>query len=101
MKPDVRNYTRRAAIAAALAHPLRLMVIDFLHERGETCVCELVAAFACKQPIMSKHLATLKNVGLVGQRKEGLKVFYSLKTPCILDFFACADKAFENHKNTL
>jgi len=43
----------------------------------------------------------LKNVGLLNVQKEGLKVFYSLKTPCIMNFFECADKAFENHKNSL
>ena len=96
-----KKFERRAAIAGALAHPMRLQILDFLQRHGTTCVCRLVEAFGCKQPIMSKHLATLKNVGLLNVQKEGLKVFYSLKTPCIMNFFECADKAFENHKNSL
>ncbi|MBF0408550.1 MAG: helix-turn-helix transcriptional regulator [Candidatus Riflebacteria bacterium] len=98
---DEQKFARRAAIAKALSHSMRLQIIEFLHAKGLSCVCELVEAFGCKQPIMSKHLTILKNAGLVNVKKEGLKVFYSLKTPCILDFFECADRAFENHKNSL
>ncbi len=97
----LKSFERRALIAAALAHPLRLQILDRLFRQGPTCVCDLVDAFGCKQPIMSKHLLILKNVGLVEQRKEGLKVFYSLKTPCIMSFFECADRTFENHKKSL
>ncbi len=101
MKGDEKKFERRAAIARALAHPLRLRILDHLRAHGELCVCQLVDEFGCKQPIMSKHLLILKSHGLVEIRKDGLKVFYSLKTPCILNFFQCADKAFENHKNSL
>ena len=100
-KNDEKKFERRVIIAKALAHNLRLRIIEFLHKRGMTCVCELVEAFGCQQPIMSKHLSILKSAGLVSLRKEGLKVFYSLKTPCILTFFECADKAFENYKNSI
>jgi ArsR family transcriptional regulator len=98
---DPKKFERRAVIAKALSHAMRLEILEFLHTRGKTCVCELVAAFGCLQPIMSKHLTILKNAGLVTIKKEGLKVFYTLKTPCILTFFDCADRAFENHKNSL
>lgn len=101
MQSEVKIFQRRAAIAGALAHPLRLRILDYLHRHGATCVCQLVAAFGCQQPVMSKHLLILKQHGLVDMRKEGLKTFYSLKTPCILKFFECADRAFENHKNSL
>ncbi|NLI74878.1 MAG: helix-turn-helix transcriptional regulator [Candidatus Riflebacteria bacterium] len=101
MKTDLKDFDRRAAIAGALAHPLRLRILDFLNTHGPACVCQLVEVFGCLQPIMSKHLAVLKTFGLVSIRKEGLKAFYSLKAPCILNFFECADKAFENHKNSL
>ena len=100
-KTDERKFERRAAIAKAMAHPMRLKILEFLHDRGTTCVCELVGAFECLQPIVSKHLTILKNAGLVSLRKEGLKVYYSLKTPCILTFFECADRVFDNHKKSL
>lgn len=98
---DVKKFERRAAVAGALSHALRLQILDYLRREGPTCVCVLVEAFGCKQPIVSKHLLILKNAGLVDDRKDGLKVFYSLKTPCILDFFECADRVFENHRKSL
>lgn len=102
MQPkNLKAFERRAIIASALAHPLRLQMLDWLYRRGPTCVCELVEACACSQPIASKHLLILRNAGLVEVRKDGLKAFYSLKTPCIMTFFECADRAFENHKKSL
>jgi ArsR family transcriptional regulator len=101
MEQELKKFERRAAIAGALSHPMRLMILDHLARQGATCVCQLADAFGCLQPIMSKHLTILKNIGLVTLKKEGLKAFYSLKTPCILNFFECADKAFENHKKSM
>lgn len=101
MKMNSKIYEQRAAIAGVLAHPMRLMLLDYLSEQGETCVHDLVDFFCCKQPVMSKHLNILKNIGLLGIRKAGLKVFYSLKSPCIMSFFDCADKAIKSHKESL
>ena len=97
----LKTFERRAIIASAMAHPLRLQILDRLFQQGPTCVCDLVEAFDSKQPILSKHLLILKTAGLVDVQKKGLKMFYSLKTPCIMNFFECADRAFENHKNSL
>lgn len=35
------------------------------------------------------------NAGVLSYRKEGLKVFYSLKTPCIIDFFTCVTRVLK------
>jgi ArsR family transcriptional regulator len=40
---------------------------------------------------VSKHLAILRNAGLVEVDKRGAQVFYSLTTPCILKFVDCVD----------
>jgi len=72
----------------ALSSPIRLMIIDEL-SRGERCVCELQPLFAIGQSTLSRHLAALKNVGILAERREGTKVFHRLATPCILNAFAC------------
>ena len=72
----------------ALANPIRLMIVDEL-SRGERCVCELQPLFAIDQSTLSRHLSALKNVGIVGERREGTKVFHWLATPCILSIFGC------------
>ena len=73
-----------------MAHPSRLMMIDALAE-GEKCVCELQTLVDADMSTVSKHLTIMKNAGLVTDRKEGLKVFYRLRVPCVLRFFDCVD----------
>ena len=86
---DKEAYVLKARVAKALAHESRLMIIDALRER-EMCVCDLVELVGSDQSTVSKHLGILKNAGIVDDRREGNKVFYSLKTPCVLNFFQCA-----------
>lgn len=85
-----RHYEARAAILKALGHPTRLMLVEMLRE-GERCVCELVEGVGSERTGISKHLAILKQSGIVCDRKEGLRVYYSLACPCVLDFFACLE----------
>jgi ArsR family transcriptional regulator len=93
MRGDI--YDRRARIAKALAHPLRLKIIDQLASDRERCVCELVEAIGCDQPVISKHLAVLRNAGVVAFRQEGTSVYYRLRTPCIKNFLECIDRVIK------
>jgi DNA-binding transcriptional ArsR family regulator len=83
-------YKSKANIIKAMAHPSRLMMIDALAE-GEKCVCELQVLVDADMSTVSKHLTIMKNAGLVSDRKDGLKVFYRLRVPCVLRFFDCVD----------
>lgn len=73
----------------ALASPARLKIIDEL-SRGERCMCELQPLFAMNKSTLSRHIATLQNVGIISERREGVKCFLKLQTPCILNVFDCA-----------
>ena len=79
---------KQAEIVKALAHPVRLAVVEFLLE-GERCVCEIAEHVGTEQSNLSKHLAVMTGAGLLGQRKEGLKVYYSARCPCVNKFTAC------------
>ena len=70
----------RAKVFKALADPLRLRIIEFLRE-GENCVCEIFPHVGIAQPLASRHLKILKNCGLVRDRKEGNRRFYSVTDP--------------------
>lgn len=78
----------RARILKALGHPARLRIVDEL-SRGDRCGCELLPLLRINQSVVSRHLACLRNVGLISERKEGLKVMYHLATPCILRALDC------------
>ncbi len=74
----------------ALAHPSRLFIVDEL-SRGERCVCELTEMIGADVSTVSKHLAVLRDAGLVLDDRRGQQVFYRLRVPCILNFFGCVE----------
>ena len=85
------HYKRRAQVLKALGHPSRLAMVEALLE-GEKCVCELQELVGSDMSTVSKHLSVLRNASLVDDRKEGLKVYYSLRLPCVARFFDCVDE---------
>ncbi|HKJ00584.1 MAG TPA: metalloregulator ArsR/SmtB family transcription factor [bacterium] len=62
----------------ALADETRLRCLVLLAGQEELCVCELTHALKVSQPKMSRHLAMLREAGLVADRRQGLWVFYQL-----------------------
>ena len=89
--PDSRKrllFEKQAGIAQAIGHPLRLEIIDFLKD-GEQCVCDIAEHIGAERSNVSRHLSVMVAAGVLEHRKEGLKVIYRLKCPCILDFFTC------------
>ncbi|MDH4230950.1 MAG: metalloregulator ArsR/SmtB family transcription factor [Nitrospirota bacterium] len=66
-----------ANVFKALSDTTRLRVLKLL-ERGELCVCDIVAAMQMSQPKVSFHLNALKEAGFVKDRKEGRWIHYRL-----------------------
>jgi ArsR family transcriptional regulator len=73
---------RSAALFQALSDEKRLRILALLAS-GEHCVCELTEALELSQSLLSFHLKTLKEAGLVADRREGRWVYYSLKTQAL------------------
>ena len=86
----------QAAILKAMAHPTRLFIIHEL-SHGERCVCELTSMVEVDVSTVSKHLTVLKNAGIVTDEKRGLQVFYTLRVPCILNFFGCVESVLRSN----
>ncbi len=70
--------TRVARLFQALSDPTRLHIVELLAD-GEHCVCDLMTAVDAAQSRLSFHLKTLKDAGLVVDRKEGRWVHYRLR----------------------
>ncbi len=87
-------FEKQAEIAKAIAHPLRIAVVNFLKD-GEQCVCDIAEHVGSERSNVSRHLSVMVNAGLLEYRKEGLKVIYRLKTPCILEFFSCVSRVLK------
>jgi ArsR family transcriptional regulator len=81
-------YDKQAEILKALAHPIRIAILDFLKD-GEQCVCDIAEFAGSERSNVSKHLSVLVSCGVLDYHKEGLNVIYRLKARCIMDFFKC------------
>jgi ArsR family transcriptional regulator, arsenate/arsenite/antimonite-responsive transcriptional repressor len=75
--PTSANLARTARLCRALSDENRLRIIGMLTS-GERCVCELTAALDLGQSLLSHHLKTLKDAGVVTDRREGRWVYYTL-----------------------
>jgi ArsR family transcriptional regulator len=71
-------YIDADALFSTLAHPLRLRALLLLHREGELCVCELTHALGVSQPMISRHLAQMRQTGLVEHRRQSAWVYYRM-----------------------
>ncbi|HID22325.1 MAG TPA: transcriptional regulator [Planctomycetaceae bacterium] len=92
---SVQTYQAWAKVAKALAHPARLMIVDELAEHGPRCVCELTELVGSDMSTVSRHLAQLRDAGLIESGKQGQMVFYRLRAPCVRGFFDCIQAVLE------
>jgi ArsR family transcriptional regulator len=90
-KVPSKLHEKRAQVLKAMAHPARLAMLDALAD-GEVCVCDLHALVGSDLSTVSKHLAVLREAGIVADRRQGPQVYYSLRVPCALNFFGCIDQ---------
>jgi len=91
---ETRFNQERALIFKALGHPLRLAILDEL-QNGDFCVQDLMQRLNCEQSNLSRHLAVLKQAGIVDSQKQGMFVYYSLTIPCINGFFNCVNQVLK------
>jgi len=78
----------KAQVLQAIGHPIRLAVVDLLKD-GPMCVCEIAERVGAERSNVSRHLSVMLKAGVLGAHKDGLKMIYELKTPCVLDFMSC------------
>jgi ArsR family transcriptional regulator len=91
-------FEKQAEIAKAIAHPLRIAILDFLKD-GEQCVCDIAEYVGSERSNVSRHLSVMVNAGVLECRKDGLKVIYKLRTTCILDCFSCITTCLKQQAN--
>ena len=62
------------------------------------CVCDLRGRVGLDMSTVSKHLSVLKHAGVISGEKRGTWVYYSLKTPCVIQFLACLDQVLPGNE---
>ena len=87
-------FRQQARVLKVLANESRLKIVDRL-SRGECSVGELTDLIGSDRTTISKHLALLRAHGIVLDRREGNVVYYTLLTPCVMNFFSCATQVLK------
>lgn len=82
--------TLKAEFFRALAHPVRIRLLEVLSSAGEQNVQALVQRLGIDQPIVSQQLARLRAGGIVTARKSATTVTYALADPMISDLLRVA-----------
>lgn len=96
-RAEKAKYETRAKVLKALAHPARLRIVDELAEHDEVCVCDLTEVVGSDMSTVSRHLAQLKNAGIVESEKQGQMVFYRLRIKCLTSLFGCIESVVKCH----
>ncbi|MCL4396466.1 MAG: metalloregulator ArsR/SmtB family transcription factor [Chloroflexi bacterium] len=85
------TYRLNANLMKAIAHPARLRILTALSE-DEECVCHLTALLHQRQAYVSQQLMFLRQAGLIADRKDGLRVYYRIKNPGVIDVLDAVNK---------
>ena len=85
---EIHNH--RVKVLKALGHSSRLYIVLRLSQ-SEACVGDLTHEIGADVSTVSKHLAVLRDAGLVKDRREGQNILYSITCDCIFQFIHCID----------
>lgn len=86
----------KAEFFKALAHPMRIRILEVLSEGGRS-VNEIQSILGSEGSAVSQQLAVLRNKNVVSSIKSGTSVIYSLRDPLIKDLLSVAKQIFDNH----
>jgi ArsR family transcriptional regulator len=88
MMIDQVRIERAAEVLKTVAHPLRLRIVELL-ESGEKSVNEIKDLLGVTQPLTSQHLSQMRMRGVLGSRREGTLVYYSIANPDVVKVIHC------------
>jgi len=85
---ELDKYARELKV---LGHPMRLKLLCMIAREEEPCVSELWTCLDQPQPVISQHLAVLKDKGIVQSEVKGNRRIYSITDPFVQDLVATID----------
>jgi DNA-binding transcriptional ArsR family regulator len=84
----LESYARKLKV---LGHPVRLKLLCMIARQEDPCVSELWVCLNQPQPVVSQHLAVLKDKGIVRSEVKGNKRIYSIIDPFVRDLVRTID----------
>jgi DNA-binding transcriptional ArsR family regulator len=92
------HYAQSTQMMKALAHPVRLAILDVLRD-GEVCVCHLETALNQRQAYISQQLSLLREAGLVEDRREGWRIYYRVSQPQVFEIIDQVERLIGRRKS--
>jgi ArsR family transcriptional regulator len=89
---NVYKLTQLSSRLKAMAHPVRIAIIEMLTDVPQMSVTEIYSRLSIEQAAASHHLNIMKNKGILVARREGKKIFYSLVNESLSDIIRCLGK---------
>ncbi len=89
---DIIKLEAAASKLRAIAHPMRIAIIELLNEEKKLSVTEIFERLNIEQASASHHLNILKNKGVLSSKREGKQIHYSLKAKTLSEIIACINK---------
>jgi len=93
---DVDKLELAASKLRAIAHPMRIAIIDLLTVNPKMTVTEIYEYLNLEQASASHHLNILKNKGLLDSKRDGKMIYYSLKFEHLTEVIDCINRCSVN-----
>jgi DNA-binding transcriptional ArsR family regulator len=89
---DLQKLETAANRLRAMAHPMRIAIIELLTDNARLTVTEIYETLGIEQASASHHLNILKNKGLLDSKRDGKMIFYSLRTHTLANIVECINQ---------
>jgi DNA-binding transcriptional ArsR family regulator len=89
---DITKLENAASKLRAIAHPMRIAIIELLEQKPKLSVTEIYTHLKIEQASASHHLNILKIKGVLFSKRDGKKIFYSLRSDALTEIVHCIDK---------
>ncbi len=86
---DITQLENSANRLKSIAHPMRIAILELLRDREKLSVTEIYSYLKIEQAVASNHLNILKEKGVLSSRRDGKKIFYSVKEKSLNKIIDC------------
>lgn len=93
---DIQKLELAASKLRAMAHPMRIAIIDLLTDNKKLTVTEIYERLSIEQASASHHLNILKNKGLLESKRDGKMIYYSLKMHVLANVVDCINQCVQH-----
>ena len=90
---DDKRIDKAAYVLKAIAHPLRIKIIQMLNENKELNVSAIYKNLNAEQSLISHHLITMRDKGILDIRRSGKNIYYFLVDTAVSDIIECIYKS--------